>query len=94
MAEVAQDAQAAGQRQGTPYPHIADIRGIIGLAMRLVFFDKGPEFVDLGLGEMQIADESCAHGSRVLPCQVEPVENAIGRVMRETCHSPQTVALA
>jgi hypothetical protein len=37
MAEVAQDAQAAGQRHGTPYPHIADIRGIIGLAMRLFF---------------------------------------------------------
>ena len=41
MAEVAQDAQAAGQRHGTPYPHIADIRGIIGLAMRLVFLTKG-----------------------------------------------------
>ena len=42
---------------------------------------------------MQIADESRAHGSRVSPCQVEPMEDAIGRVMRETCYSPQTVAL-
>ena len=60
--------------------------------MRL-FFDKGPEFVDLGLSEMQIADESRAYGSRVSPCQVEPMEDAIGRVMRETCDSPQTVTL-
>src|SRR4029453_837946 len=58
----------------------------------LVFFDKGPEFIDLGLSEMQIADESRAHGSRVSPCQVEPMEDAIGRVRRETCYSPQTVA--
>jgi len=42
---------------------------------------------------MQIADESRAHGSRVSPCQVEPMEDAIGRVMRETCDSPQTVTL-
>ena len=42
---------------------------------------------------MQIADESRAHGSRVSPCQVEPMEDAIGRVMRETCYRPQTVAL-
>src|SRR5215470_4113859 len=40
MAEVAQDAQAAGQRHSTPYPHIADIRGIIRLAMRLFFLTK------------------------------------------------------
>jgi hypothetical protein len=43
---------------------------------------------------MEIADESRTDGSRVLPCQVEPVENAIRRVMGETCYSPQTVALA
>ena len=42
---------------------------------------------------MQIADESRAHSSRVSPCQGEPMEDAIGRVMRETCYSPQTVAL-
>ena len=37
MAEMAQDAQAAGQRHGTPYPPIADIRGILRLAVRLFF---------------------------------------------------------
>src|SRR4030095_10180360 len=40
MAKVAQDAQAAGQRHGTPYPHIADICGIIRLAVRLFFLTK------------------------------------------------------
>src|SRR5205807_7734450 len=58
------------------------------------FFDKGPECVDVDLGEMEIADESRTDGSRVLPCQVEPVENAMRRVMGETCYRPQTVALA
>jgi hypothetical protein len=42
---------------------------------------------------MEMTDESRTDGSRVLPCQVEPVEDAIGRVMRETCYSPQTIAL-
>jgi hypothetical protein len=42
---------------------------------------------------MPIAEESRAHGSRVSPCQVEPMEDAMGRMMRETCDSPQTVAL-
>ena len=59
----------------------------------LVFFDKGPECVDVGLRERQRAEESRAHGSRGSPCQVEPMEEAMGRVMRETCDSPQTVAL-
>src|SRR6266568_9242833 len=40
MAEMAQDTQAAGQRHGTPYPHIADIRGILRLAVRLFFLTK------------------------------------------------------
>src|SRR3989454_3937050 len=60
----------------------------------LVFFDNGPECVDLDLGEMEMADESCTDGRCVLSCHVEPVENAMRRVMGETCYSPQTVALA
>ena len=59
-----------------------------------VFFDNGPECVDLDLGEMEMADESCTDGRCVLSCHVEPVENAMRRVMGETCYSPQTVALA
>src|SRR2546422_11696340 len=59
-----------------------------------VFFDNGLECVDLDLGEMEMADESCTDGRCVLSCHVEPVENAMRRVMGETCYSPQTVALA
>src|SRR5436189_32047 len=40
-----------------------------------VFFDNGPECVDLDLGEMEMADESCTDGRCVLSCHVEPVEN-------------------
>jgi hypothetical protein len=42
---------------------------------------------------VQVPDERTAHGSRMLPCPVEPVQNAIRRVLRKPGHSSQTVAL-
>ena len=40
MAEVADHAQSAGQRQGAPDPSVADIRGVIWAAMGLLFLTK------------------------------------------------------
>jgi hypothetical protein len=59
----------------------------------LAFFDKGPEFVDLDLGEGEIPDERGADHGTMLSRQCEPVQDAIRGVARETCRRPQAVAL-
>src|SRR5262245_30246541 len=40
MAEVTQDAQAAGSRHRAPHPHITDLSRIIWLTVRLFFLTK------------------------------------------------------
>src|SRR4051794_1008184 len=40
MAEVADHAQPAGQGQGAPDPHVADISGVVRLAVSLLFLTK------------------------------------------------------
>ena len=40
MAEVADHAQPAGQGQGAPDPHVADVSGVVRLAMGLLFLTK------------------------------------------------------
>ena len=60
----------------------------------LAFFDEGPEFVDLDLGEGQIAARRGTDRRAMPACQSEPMQDAIRGVVCEACHRPEAVALA
>ena len=57
-----------------------------------VFFDEGPEFINLRLRHMQPTDEMGAHSRRVLTGQVQPVEDCVRFTMLDPTDSPQAVA--
>jgi hypothetical protein len=63
------------------------------VASVLVFFDKRPQLIDLGLGKMQVTNQSRAHRRGVLSCQVNPMQNRVVRMMLETFNGAQTVSL-
>ena len=57
-----------------------------------VFFDEGPEFINLRLCHLQPTDEMCAHSSCVLTGQVQAVEDRVRFTMLDPTDSPQAVA--
>jgi len=63
------------------------------VASALAFFNKGPQFINLCLGHMQITNDDMTHLSRMLTSQIDPVQNSVVRVMRPPLDSPETIAL-
>ena len=93
MAEVVDHAQPAGQGQSARPTCRRRPRGL-AVGGGLVFSDKRSQFVDLHLGEGQIAYERGADHGTMLSCQCEPVQHAVRRAARKTGHCPETAALA
>lgn len=63
------------------------------VASALAFFNKGPQFIDLRLGHMQIMNDGLTHLGRMLTGQIDPVQNGVVWMMRPPLDSPKTIAL-
>jgi hypothetical protein len=57
-----------------------------------VFFDEGPEFINLRLRHMPPTDEMGAHSRRMLTGHVQPVEDCVRFTLLDPTDSPQAVA--
>ena len=94
MAEVADHAQPAGQGQGAPDPHVADVGGVLRLAVGLLFLTKVQSSSIWTWVSGRSRMSAALTDGTMLSCQCEPVQHAIRGVARKTCHRPQAVALA
>ena len=57
------------------------------------FFDKGPQFINLSVGHMQVMDQMITDSLSMLTSQVQPVENGVGCTMLDPAHGAQAGAL-
>jgi hypothetical protein len=63
------------------------------VASALAFFNKGPQFINLRLGHMQIMKDGLTHLGRMVTGQLDPVPNGVVRMMRPPFDRPKTIAL-
>jgi hypothetical protein len=63
------------------------------VASALAFFNKSPQFIDLGLGHMQIMNDGLTHLGRMVTGQIDPVQKGVVRMMRSPLNRPKTIAL-